>query len=211
MNIAIVIFVKTPGISPLKTRLAATVGQEKAEDFYRLSLKSITSTLKEIDITPYWAVGEIQGLNDPLWNQFNIMHTGEGNLGDRQNHVYNELLKTFEAVFLIGGDAPQLSQSIIEEAISQLKSHDYVIGPATDGGYYLLGGRKEISTTVWSGTPWSHERTRETLISKLDSTPYQLESLTDVDTESDLEMMLSEMPFDINANQQKLKNWIKHL
>ena len=57
MNIAIAIFVKTPGISPIKTRLAASIGQQKAEDFYRLSLKSLVSTLKEIDITPYWAVG----------------------------------------------------------------------------------------------------------------------------------------------------------
>ncbi len=57
MKIAIAIFVKTPGVSPLKTRLAASLGQEKALHFYKLSLKCIISTLEETAINPYWAVG----------------------------------------------------------------------------------------------------------------------------------------------------------
>lgn len=215
MKVAIAIFVKTPGLSPLKTRLAASIGQEKAEEFYKLSLKTIINTLKKIKITPYWAIGEIDGLNDPLWKDFNKLHTGEGDLGDRQSHVYNELLKTYEAVILIGADAPQLSKELIEEAIAKLKSQDFVIGPANDGGYYLLGGRSEISSEVWSGTPWSHEKTREILVSKLYSVPHQLAMLTDVDTESDLKSVLDEMPERLdgvqNENQQKLIRWIKRL
>ena len=215
MKIAIAVFVKTPGISPLKTRLAASIGPQKAEEFYRLSLKSLVSTLKEIDATPYWAVGEKQGLDDPLWSDFNTLHTGDGNLGDRQGHVYNDLLKTYQAVILMGADAPQLSQGLINEAITKLNSHDYVIGPAHDGGYYLLGGRSKITPEVWSETPWSHAKTRETLIAKLSSQPYQLNMLTDVDTESDLKIMLSEMlqapHTGLNENQRKLKSWINHL
>ena len=211
MKIAIAIFVKTPGISALKTRLGASIGQQKAEDFYRLSLKSLVSTLKEIDITPYWAVGEKHGLDDPLWSNFNKLHTGDGDLGSRQSHIYNELLKTYQAVVLIGADTPQLSQSLINEAITKLQSHDFVIGPAHDGGYYLLAGRHEISPEVWSEIPWSHVKTRETLIAKLNSQPYKLKMLTDVDTESDLKIMLSEMPENLNENQRKLKSWINYL
>lgn len=211
MKVAIAIFVKTPGLSPLKTRLAASIGQQAAEDFYRLSLKSIVSTLKEIDIIPFWAIGEEAGLNDSLWSDFDKLHTGNGNLGDRQSSVYNELLEKHDAVILVGGDAPQLSKDIVEESIIQLQHHDYVIGPADDGGYYLLGGRCKISPEVWADTPWSHEQTREILIKKLDSSPHLLMTLTDVDTESDLEKMLSEMPNNLNDNQQKLKDWIKHL
>ena len=215
MKVAIAIFVKTPGLSPLKTRLAATIGQQKAEDFYRLSLKSIISTLQKVEITPYWAVGEIDGLNDPLWDDFSKLHTGDGDLGDRQSHVYNELLKKHEAVILIGADAPQLSKALIEEAIAELKSQEFVIGPANDGGYYLLGGRSEISSKAWFETPWSHEKTREILISKLDSVPHQLAMLTDVDTESDLKNVLDEMPKRVagiqNENQQNLISWIKRL
>jgi len=211
MKTAIAIFVKTPGISPLKTRLAATLGQEKAEEFYRLSLKSIESTLNELPLSPFWAVGEIEGLNDSLWNCFNKMHTGDGDLGDRQSHVYHELLKTHDAVLLIGGDAPQLSAKTLKIAIKQLETEDFVLGPADDGGYYLLGGRKKIRDKVWAETPWSDARTREILIEKLGQTPNQLEFLTDVDTEEDLKKMLDEMPSNLNENQKILKDWAKRL
>ena len=79
MNIAIAIFVKTPGVSPLKTRLAKTIGKEKAEAFYQLSLKCIIDTLeniniKNIAITPHWAIAEKECLNYPLWNNFKRLH-----------------------------------------------------------------------------------------------------------------------------------------
>ena len=211
MKIAIAIFVKTPGVSPLKTRLAASLGQEKAEHFYHLSLKSIISTLKETAINPYWAIAEKQSLNNPLWSDFNRLHTGEGDLGDRQSHIYHELLKIYDGVILIGADAPQLSIEIIEQAMEALKSHDYAIGPANDGGYYLLGGRRNIPAKVWSTTPWSDAKTRATLVAQLDSKPYELGMLCDVDTESDLNTMLSEMPQKLNENQRKLKDWINQL
>jgi len=211
MNIAIAIFVKTPGISPLKTRLAATIGREKAEEFYRLSLHSIESTLNEININPFWAVGEREGLSNPLWNSFNKMHTGDGDLGARQSHVYHELLKKHDIVLLIGGDAPQLSNKLLNQAISTLETQDFVLGPADDGGYYLLGGRKAIAEKVWAETPWSDEKTREILIQKLGTTPHELDVLTDVDTQKDLQKMLDEMPNTINDKQRILKDWVMRL
>ncbi len=209
MKIALAIFVKTPGASPLKTRLAASLGQEKAEHFYHLSLKSIISTLKKTTITPYWAIAEKQSLDNPLWSDFNRLHTGEGDLGDRQSHIYHLLLKTHDGVILIGADAPQLSIETIEQAMEALKTHDYVIGPANDGGYYLLAGRRNIPAKVWSTTPWSDAKTKTTLVAQLSSKPYELAMLTDVDAESDLNAMLSEMPQKLNKNQRKLKDWIK--
>lgn len=211
MKTAIAIFVKTPGVSPLKTRLAASLGKQKAEHFYQLSLKSIVSTLKKIAINPYWAIAEKQSLNNPLWSDLNRLHTGEGDLGDRQSHIYHELLKTHDGVILIGADAPQLSIEIIEQAMDALKTHDYAIGPANDGGYYLLAGQRNIPAKVWSTTPWSDAKTRETLVAQLHSKPYELGMLTDVDTESDLNSMLIEMPQKLNENQIKLKEWINQL
>ncbi len=211
MKIAIAVFVKTPGVSPLKTRLAASLGQEKALHFYQLSLKCIVSTLKKIAINPYWAVAEKQSLNNLLWSDFNRLHTGEGNLGDRQSQIYHELLKTHDGVILIGVDAPQLSREKLEQAMEALKSYDYAIGPATDGGYYLLAGRRNIPAQIWSTTPWSDAKTRATLVAQLDSKPYELGMLTDVDTESDLNTMLLEMPQSLNENQTKLKEWIRNL
>ena len=211
MKVAIAIFVKTPGVSPLKTRLAATIGKAKAEHFFKLSLKCIVDTLNEIEINPYWAVAEKESLENPLWSDFNRLHTGEGDLGDRQSFVYHELLKVHDAVILIGADAPQLSIKTIEQAIEALKSHDYSIGPADDGGYYLLAGNKEISKEIWSTTPWSDAKTREILTDQLDSKPFELDVLTDVDTEVDLKQILNEMPEQMNASQLALKDWINQL
>ncbi|MEB8433243.1 TIGR04282 family arsenosugar biosynthesis glycosyltransferase [Cocleimonas sp. KMM 6892] len=211
MKIAIAIFVKTPNVSPLKTRLAASLGKEKSLHFYELSLNSIVSMLKQTETNPYWAVAEKESLDNPLWSDFNRLHTGEGDLGDRQSHVYHELLKTHDAVMLIGADAPQLSIEKIEQAMDALKSHDYAIGPATDGGYYLLAGKRSIPDQVWATTPWSDVKTKEILVAQLDSKPYELDALTDVDTESDLKIMLSEMPQSLNENQVKLKEWIGEL
>ncbi len=150
--------------------------------------------MKKQQLTLTGQLAEKQCLDNPLWSDFNRLHTGEGDLGDRQSHIYHELLKTHDGVILIGADAPQLSIEKIEQAMDALKSHDYAIGPATDGGYYLLAGRRNIPAQVWSTTPWSDVKTRETLVAQLDSKPYELDTLTDVDTESDLNIMLSEMP-----------------
>lgn len=211
MKLAIAVFVKTPGVSPLKTRLAATIGQEKAEHFFQLSLKCIAGTLKNVNITPHWAIAEEESLGHPLWAEFNRLHTGEGDLGNRQSNVYHELLEAYDAVILIGADAPQLSKETIERAILSLQTNDYCIGPASDGGYYLLGGRKKISNKVWSTTPWSDPKTREVLVSQLDSKPNELETLTDVDTEFDLTQILEEMPESMNEEQLALKQWINQL
>jgi len=114
-------------------------------------------------------------------------------------------------VLLIGGDAPQLSNKLLNQAISTLETQDFVLGPADDGGYYLLGGRKAIAEKVWAETPWSDEKTREILIQKLGTTPHELDVLTDVDTQKDLQKMLDEMPNTINDKQRILKDWVMRL
>ena len=97
-----------------------------------------------------------------------------------------------------------------------LKTHDFAIGPATDGGYYLLAGRKQRYRIKFGQThhgvmlkpekPWWHN-----MLDQLDSEPVELATLTDVDTESDLKQMLIEMQTDMNDQQQALKAWISQL
>ena len=217
MNVAIAVFVKTPGVSPLKTRLAATIGQEKAEHFFRLSVSCITRTLTDavsknkgkLKINPYWAIAEKESLTNPIWSKFNTLHTGDGDLGDRQSYIYHQLLKTHDVVILIGADAPQLSIAALEQAIDALNQHDYAIGPADDGGYYLLAGKKEIKDEIWSSTPWSDPKTKAVLSKQLDSKPFELAVLTDVDTEDDLKQIRNEMPEELNKEQSALLYWVE--
>src|SRR5260221_460144 len=107
---AIAVFVKTAGVSPVKTRLAASIGQEKAENFYSLSVKAIEATLKKLsakdsNVVPYWAVAEKEALEVSRWSGFRRIFQRDGTLGHRLFSVYSELLKKHSTVLLIGADS----------------------------------------------------------------------------------------------------------
>ena len=210
MSTAIAIFVKTPSLSPVKTRLAKSIGKTQALEFYQLSLRCVQETLKSVDIVAYWAVAEENGLAAPLWQDFKPLWTGEGGLGERQHHIYETLLQKHDRVLLIGADAPQISRDIIEKAIIALDTHDFVIGPARDGGYYLFGGRISTEQKIWTSVPWSTSITRERLESVMPSKPIHLDILTDVDTRDDLNFVTQEMPQHKNTMQKQLNDWIEN-
>lgn len=210
MTTAIAIFVKTPSLSPLKTRLAAGVGDKAAQAFYRLSLNAVQTTVRDVNVTPYWAVAEEGGLDNPLWKHFKSLYTGEGNLGQRQHHVYETLLKKYDQVLLVGADAPQLSKDLLEQAMLALNANDFVIGPARDGGYYLFGGRVSTPAEIWMDVPWSTSMTRERLETGLTSKPFHLPVLTDVDTENDLQYVEAEMLGVLSKQQKQLVEWINN-
>lgn len=208
---AIAVFVKTPGLSPLKTRLAAGIGADKAMEFYRLSLSAVESVISESDVQGFWAVGEKEGVADPLWLGMEKLYTGEGDLGDRQNNIYETLRNDFNNVILIGADAPQVSPQLIAQAMSALERNDFVIGPAHDGGYYLFGGRVPLSKDVWANVKYSCDTTRIDLIERLPSAPAILPMLSDVDTQANLADIVAQMPPHPNAAQRTLINWIETL
>src|SRR6476620_4510872 len=97
MRIAIAVFVKTPGMSPVKTRLAKTIGVQAAERFYLLSAASVEAVIREVvhhsfkpdvQLCPYWALAEEAADSYPLWQRFQKIFQGNGTLGDRLNQVY---------------------------------------------------------------------------------------------------------------------------
>ncbi len=210
MSAAIAIFVKTPALSPVKTRLAAGIGGEAAQEFYRMSLDAVKEAVKAVEAIAYWAVAEETGLTNPLWLGFPSLHTGDGDLGERQYYIYETLLANYDRVLLIGADAPQISRDLLEQAIIALDTHDFVIGPARDGGYYLFGGRTKTPQKTWASVPWSTSETREILESLLPSKPAHLPMLTDVDTKDDLKYMHQEMPEHITPEQSRILEWIEN-
>ena len=206
---AIAVFVKTPGLSPVKTRLAATIGTAAAEQFYVLCTEAIRETLetasKTLDIVPFWAVGEEAGLSHPLWQGFEALYTGEGGLGERQHHIYQTLLAKYQRVILIGADSPQLSSRDLNNAIEALQSNSFSLGPAVDGGYYLLAGRAAIARDIWTNVTYSAADTGEQLLSQLPSKTALLEPITDVDTIEDISALKHELPAEnFRNNGQKI-------
>jgi rSAM/selenodomain-associated transferase 1 len=210
-NIAIVVFVKTPGFSPIKTRLAVTIGKDKAEEFYNLSIKATEATVTKTQANHYWAVAEHECLNEKLWKNFNVIQSGEGGLGERLHHVYSTLLTTHDAVILLGADCPHMPTSAINIAIKKLKQSPYILGPAVDGGFYLFAGREPISEEVWTSTTYSAETTMSELTEKLDYENIDtISTLTDVDDIETLQALDTHLHIQLDHSKEllEIKNWI---
>jgi len=210
------IFVKTPELSSVKTRLAATIGSEKAEQFYRLAVNAIEQTVATVCadklITPYWAVAEKQALDRPIWSGFTCLYGGSENLGLSQNRIYKKLLESHQRAILIGVDSPQLSPDLLLQAINSLDDNNFAIGPALDGGYYLFAGKTAIDQKVWTSVKYSCATTASQLSYALPSAPVQLMRLTDVDREEDLVLLLEQLcPTWSNNAQLLLKDWLASL
>lgn len=217
MSAAIAVFAKTPGLSPIKTRLAASIGKEQAEEFYHLCLAVVEDVLDiaasriKSPLTPFWAVAEQHGLEHSAWRNMDRLWTGEGGLGERLHHVYSTLRQNHDTVLLIGTDCPQLCVRHIEKAMAWLEKHTgCVIGPAEDGGFYLFGSNVDIAPEIWKETPYSVENTRAVLTQKLSAQfdIHSLNELSDVDVIEDLRALLKHRAAMMLPSQRKLIRWI---
>ncbi|MEA4924618.1 MAG: TIGR04282 family arsenosugar biosynthesis glycosyltransferase [Syntrophomonadaceae bacterium] len=154
MDIAIVVMSKVPLPGYTKTRLIPWLTPEECADFQRSCLRDLTQTV----ITTGWPAylyylapdrkeDRLSDWPDNKWWGFDAdiyahiaMRTQQGrDLGERMDQAAREVLGEREAVLFLGSDLPYLSARILAEALANLESNDVVLGPAEDGGYYLLG------------------------------------------------------------------------
>lgn len=219
---AIAIFVKTPGFSPIKTRLASSIGVSAAERFHLLSAKAIESVVlaafrADSACIPYWAVAEKEAVHSPYWKSFQTLWQGEGTLGERLARVYDELLQRHSYVIFIGADSPHITSHLLGvSALTLSEAKDaatFVIGRAEDGGFYLFGGAVPVSYQTWLGVPYSTSTTASELIKKVSAigTIKELPPLLDVDTADDMAQLLQmrDMGFDLTPEQQSLLRWVE--
>lgn len=213
---AVAIFVKTPGRTPLKTRLAETIGGESALEFYELCLETLRETLTvareagQEAIFPYWGVAEKEGLTDLRWKNFGRVWQGEGDLGEKLHRIYSMLQPVHKNVVLLGADAPQLSVELILKAHELLRNKNrFVVGPARDGGFYLFGGSMALPKEIWTSVAYSRSDTLDQLLAKI--RPYgeisSLPTLSDVDHFPDLPHLLKELDV-CTHGQKKIRDWI---
>ncbi len=217
MKGALAIFVKTPGHSALKTRLADTLGGDFAREFYSRSLQAVHDIAWEVakhpdnSLQPYWAIAEGAQLSNPLWKDFPGLAQESGNLGERLAHVYSTLLKDHPFVLMIGSDAPQITPDLIAKA-SRLASQSaqFILGPAEDGGFYLFGGSTPVPAKVWTSVPYSQNSTAGILAQKILSFGRisYLPSLQDVDREADLAGLCSQLLGSPLPSQHQLLEWL---
>jgi len=197
MKFAIASFAKMIGYSQVKTRLAADIGKYKAEAFYELSVAAVMAVLEETrkqnsHVFPHWALADEAAVGLDQWNSFPAIWTGDGGLGKRLFSISSQLLKTHDAVILIGTDSPQLSPKRLLQVIETMNvnpSVEQVAGPASDGGFWLWGSKKPLPTDVWESVAYSKDTTLADLVAAVTahgSHVHLVHKLQDVDVVKDL-------------------------
>jgi len=189
------IFAKPPVAGKVKTRLIPYLSAEQAATLAAAFLEDVASACTQIpqSETIIATVGAWpEKLSRPkgldLWQQ------GEGDLGERMETILSRALQEAPAALAIGADVPLISHAILEDALQKLESHDAVIGPSEDGGYYLLG-LKHTEPGLLAKLPWSQPHTREATAKRLRSLGYTIaetQTLFDIDTPVELKRLNAE-------------------
>ncbi|MEC9096347.1 MAG: TIGR04282 family arsenosugar biosynthesis glycosyltransferase, partial [Planctomycetota bacterium] len=140
-------------------------------------------------VTPLERLGEFALLAPPNWT---ISSQATGDLGDRMETFFQQAVEhQFERTVLIGTDSPTLPATIIEEAFEILTKVDCVIGPATDGGYYLIGCRQQVPP-VFDDIDWSSDKVLDQTLKSLQQAGCSYQLLPpwfDIDTIDDLKKL----------------------
>lgn len=214
MNPAIAIFVKTPGLSPIKTRLGRRVGRRIAEEWHCRAAACVGISARATGLPVYWAIAEQEGMGHELWRDFPPIHQGEGGLGSRMARVHAEIVRRHGAGILVGADLPQIESRHLDNAAAWLKSTDdrFVLGPARDGGFWLYGANRTVPTRTWEAVGYSRGDTARRLMAAIDAPCWELLArMTDLDRADDLPIVLDELKSigEPSEAQRKLARWIE--
>lgn len=219
MTAAVAIFVKTPGLSPVKSRLASTQGRPFAERWYLQAARAVAEVARAAQAgrgTVYWAIAEPAAAEHAVWSDLPHIEQGEGELGQRMAQVHGTLVERHGAGILVGADAPQLRVLELQCALAWLDvdAPRQVIGPARDGGFWLYGSNRVSASSAWAQVGYSAADTAQQFRARLDlGLPWlSLEALCDVDTAADLAACreaLDGLDAPMPA-QQALAQWMAH-
>ena len=195
-------FIKSPEKGKVKSRLASVIGDKPAANLYRDFITQMLSTLKRGDFPFYicfYPKNALKGLREWLGGQYQYIPQKGKDLGERMRNGFIGAFEIgFRRVVLIGSDIPDLPLEFVEEAFTSLKKKDAVIGPALDGGYYLIGFKdKTFSPQVFEGMAWGTETVfGETMniLKKLMQNVHTLPYRRDIDTIEDLRKLDLNLP-----------------
>ena len=195
----LLIFTRNPELGKCKTRLAATVGDNTALDIYKFLLNHTVTITQNLAVDKEVFYSEEIWEND-IWDaSIFSKKLQEGiDLGERMHNAFSKgFKKGYKKICIIGSDMFDLSQKDLENAFTQLETNDFVVGPAEDGGYYLLG-MNTLKSTLFNDKAWGTGTVLKHTLHDLQDTNYStLPIKNDVDLYEDIK--------DINAFQAFLK------
>lgn len=161
------VFFRTPEYGRVKTRIAAEIGDGMALQLYRLMLAETfekTDSLKNAEVY-YFYEGSVPVIGSS--DRRTYMPQAGADLGEKMRNAFRTLLNSgYCRICLIGADSPDLPVSYIDEAFRRLDMCDIVIGPARDGGYYLIG-MKQMYERLFDNISWGTDRVFEETLSAI--------------------------------------------
>lgn len=188
----LLVFARHPELGKVKTRLAAGIGLEQALQVYRELLAHTQTVVAPLPVRKWvWLTeaGPAADLSD-AWPGYNQRPQPAGDLGQRMQTAFaHSFAQGATVVVIIGTDCPGLATAHLEEAYAALQTHELVLGPASDGGYYLLG-MKAVWPTLFENKTWSTDSVRADTLAdaaQLGLRVHLLPELRDVDTAEDLQ------------------------
>jgi uncharacterized protein len=149
----LIVMARPPQLGKVKTRLAAEIGEEKTLRIYEILLQKVSVILNQVDaeVALFWTNPPFPSGFESYFNH--IQSAGE--LGEKMHSAFSTLENTTEkSMVMIGTDCYDLSAERIQSAFDALNLADVVIGPALDGGYYLIG-MNSIHNSLFASMPWS--------------------------------------------------------
>jgi uncharacterized protein len=194
MNKRIVVMAKRPELGLVKTRLAATMGNDKALSIYRVLLQHTLQCTEPFEGVVYWT-----GEGDTPNTLLDSSEQSNGDLGHRMSSAIEMEQNDRSGVVVIGTDCPGLSREILNLAMAVLDRNEVVLGPTFDGGYYLIG-MKKLHMELFEQMPWSTASVFQLSLDrcrKMGLSVATLPMLSDIDTEEDF------------IHQQKHYDWLR--
>ena len=191
---SIIILVKCPEGGKVKVRLNASIDEDLIVELYRnfvLDLLSMLSSSSKPFVVGYHPPDALDWFRKWLGNSYNYLPQRGDDLGERLNNIFIDVFcRGVRGTIAMSSDVPDLPERILNEASASLKSHDAVIGPSPDGGYYLIGFRRDtFLPEAFEEITWGTEAVFKQTIDKFFEQNIDfkvLESWPDVDVYEDL-------------------------
>jgi uncharacterized protein len=187
----LIVFVKNPVLGKVKSRLAVAIGDQRALAVYKILLHHTMRIAENLECDKIVYYSDFV----PEKDEWLSAGFGQGlqvgrDLGQRMEHAFeNGFRAGYSHIVIIGSDCFELTQCHLVTAFENLENSNVVVGPAADGGYYLLGMTK-LYDKLFKNKKWSSDSVYRDTIENLNDSNiafYLLEKLNDIDTESDLE------------------------
>ena len=208
MKNILLVFAKYPAKGEVKTRLGAEIGHDNALKLYTSFVSHIINTMKNhIDVDEIWCAVSPKNKVEAFSSQFKgatsyFAQNADASLGTRLRDGISQLLQRGDnKVVAIGTDSPNMPAENITAAFKKLDRHDFVLGPALDGGYYLIG-QSQIVESVFNDIEWSSEKVLQQSISKIKNagcTYALLPPFYDIDTAQNLKQLMVDAPDLLNS------------